>query len=374
MIRVQVLSSFLAASVCFALLAPGLTSPSEPGWDSRESKSDLFDRQASPSDSRAVYASTLRTVSKWEGMKVFRAVSKSRSIVGQPTGAMLSLVSFSPESHPAALTDCQDGPDNNQPPVFSSVQKPTGTTMTCSTAAGNYVYGDTCSVNSATSQYDPTCSTVAAVKGSGNQGYCSTNVGKGPGPQYCSASGAGTLSGQPSCSAGPGTGPNGTAPICSTQNNPQQMDGNNTTYYCSVGLNNVPTTNAQCSTGTYSGAAGKSGQCSAQTGPIGGGTQTNSCSVISDGKPGLPNYCSTDGSDNNSCSAFGTPGNGTTSDFCSVTSSTFTNAMCTVLIPASGTGACSVLGGGTGGNCSVKLAGGGVRGPNGFNQCGSIAP
>jgi len=371
MIRVQVFSSFLAACVCVALLAPGSTSPSEPTWDSRESKSDLFDQQTDPSATRAVYASTARTLSKWHGTRIYHAVGKSRFISGKPSGAVLSLVSFSRIS--SLVATYQDGPDIT---VLSSVKTPNGTTMVCSTAAANYAQGDSCSVNSATSQADPTCSTVAAVGGTGNQGYCSTNLNtggtnNGSGPSYCSASGAGTVSGQPSCSAGAGQGPGQTQPKCSTQNNPNQKDGT-TTDNCSVALNGVATTNAQCSTGTYSGVAGSnSGQCSAQTGAIQGGTQTNSCSVCGDGAKGLANQCSTDGTTGTSCSAIGTPGTGTTKDFCSVTSSSFQNAVCTILLPASGMGVCSVLGGGTGGNCSVKTPTG-VQGPGANNKCGNI--
>jgi len=363
MIRVQVFSSFLAVGVCFALLAPRSTSQSESNWDARESKSNLFDQQTNPCASRAVYASTVRTLSTWEGTRIFRAIGKSRSVSGQPTGAALSLVSYSRIS--SVLTTCEDGPD--VPPVFSSITTPSGQNASCSTAAYNYIYTANCSVNTATSQNDPTCSTVAAQGGTGNQGYCSTNVNKGPGPGTCSASGAGTVSGQPSCSAGPGQGPGQTQPKCSTQNNPNQMNGN-TMYNCSVGVNGA-TTNGQCSTGTYSGVGGLAGQCSATNGPVQGGTQTNSCSVCGDGSKGLPNYCSTDGSNGTSCSAFGSGGQSTTESFCSVTDNGFQNAVCTILLPATGNGTCSASSPSSY-DCSTKTPDG-VQGPVN-NKCGTI--
>lgn len=91
MIRVQVFGSFLAAGVCFGLLAPALTSPSEPGWDSRESKSDLFDQQTSPSASQAVYASTAHPIEvggkedfprRWQVADRFRATDGCRAEPG----------------------------------------------------------------------------------------------------------------------------------------------------------------------------------------------------------------------------------------------------------------------------------------------------
>ena len=66
MVRVQFLSSVLAASVC--ICAPGScwTSQSDASWDSRETESNLFGQQASSSVSKAVYPTTVRTLSKWE--------------------------------------------------------------------------------------------------------------------------------------------------------------------------------------------------------------------------------------------------------------------------------------------------------------------
>src|SRR6185312_7994367 len=91
----------------------------------------------------------------------------------------------------------------------------------------------------------------------------------------------------------------------------------------------------QCSSGTQCGSTTSgsvAGFCSAQAGTIGGGTQTNNCSVTNDGTKGTPNTCSTtyQASVQTTCSTHGAAGSNTT-DFCSVTSSSFNNAVCTTI-------------------------------------------
>ena len=312
MVRVQVFSSFLAAGVCFALLAPGSRSQSEPTWDFRESKSDLFDQHTKPSASRAVYASTARTQSKWQGTRIYRAAGKSRSVSGQPMGAVLSLVSFNRIS--STLTTCQNGPDNNQPPVFVSVKMGGADTLSCSTSAGQEA--PYCSVEDSSAQ--GSCSTLGA-----GQTYCSTGPSGAPGgsiitPTQCSVITDTSLS---SCSTF------ATSSTCSTQ----AGQGGAGDTYCSV-LNSQ---GGSCSTGSLAGQGnnnpmtGLGSTCSAtSTLEPENGQGGNFCSVTGSGTAKLPNVCSADSV--NSKNSFCSVSSINSSDFCSVMKGQ-TNVSCTVL-------------------------------------------
>lgn len=358
MIRFHVFASFLAAGTCLTLFAPGLCWQREPGWDARESSSTLF-AQETRADGRAAFMSTSRTVAEWERPRSLRAVGIRATDSKSRTGARLSLVSYRTVS--STLTTCDPGPDIAP---LDSVTTSGGTTGTCSaTKTPAYLYTDSCSVQTATTMPKPTCSTNTVYA------YCSTNVNNAVGPGTCSASGLATGGGVNYCSAASGTA--ATTAKCSTQANFNQQNGN-TSYNCSVGVT-APSTKSRCSVGSYASSNPTSpsvNQCSAFTGNLNGGTQTNQCSVILDGGAanGASNLCSTDGSDNNNCSTFGMQGAGLTSDFCSVVSNAFTNAQCTVFPPATGTGTCSAHPAATG-NCSVLTATG-VKAPQ-LGVCGT---
>jgi len=357
MIRIHVFTSFLATGVCAALLAPGWTSGTETGWDSRESKSELFDQQTNPFAKRATHASTRPTLSNWERPRITRAVVKTPSATGEPRGARLSLVSFRNTS--STLTPCDDGPDNQQPPVWFSITTPNGQNTACSTAASNYASADNCSVNAAPSSFQPSCSTMAASGGFKGWLYCSTNVGNGAGPATCSASGNATGAGQNSCSAG-----SGATAICSTQGNSTQGNNGNTSNQCSAGVMAGASTQSQCSAGGLSGTAGGAGTCSTQcTGNV-NGNQNNTCSVASSG---TGNQCSTDGSANSKCSTFGGDVGGQT-DACSVAQG-LAHAVCTAFNPNSGQAVCSANAGAKG-NCSV-ITGNGTANPPVGGLCGT---
>ncbi len=320
MIRVQVFGSFLAAGVCFGLLAPALTSPSEPGWDSRESKSDLFDQQTSPSASQAVYASTVRTLSKWEGRRTSHAVGKSRTVSGQPMGAVLSLVSFSRSS--SVLTTCQDGPDNNQPPV-SSISTPDSNygSNNCSTTA-NFNTQNYCSANVPSTTQNPPANTL-----------CSIGITKTPptGVTYCTSNTQTTT---------PGTSPL----ICSTQGG--------------ISINNPPSTNGSvgCSACGYDdGNPGVDAYTCSANGSIVGG----SCSTAVGNHQACTAGMAMQGGDQLNCSTSQWGGNN--ASFCSVsnpaTGGAFGNKCSAIAMQPgqnNGGAVCSVnVSFGAGGSCSV---------------------
>ncbi len=379
MIRVQVLSSILAASVCFALLAPGLTSPSEPSWDPQESRSDLFDRHASPSASRAAYASMARTLSKWEGTSGFRAIGRSVSVPGQPVGAVLSLVSFSRIS--STLTNCQVGPDNTQPAIYSvySPANANGSQNCSTTIQFNSQYN--CSANVPSNTNNPPGNTLCSI--SVNESppagvtYCTANIlttaPLGNAPQTCSTQGGISNPGNPTsgsvgCSAGGGN--NSNANWCSA--NGSIDDGTCSTF---VGNHQACSAGASLDQGNWefcsvSQTAGNGTSTCSVNNPATGGAYGNKCSAIAmdNGQQTGGAECSVEileGGSGGSCSVNQNNTGGTM------------NTMCTVYF---GTGVtpttrfvCSAFdedGNSVAGNCSVlDNSGNVVKGPVN-NVCG----
>jgi hypothetical protein len=352
MIRTYAFAALTTSGIWFALIGNWNPVGSPSAWDPREAGSEMLNQGANLHVRRASFTDTSQAVTRWTRPGTVRSIAQVGDVRLRPTGVVVSLTAFA--SHTSTLDVCAAGQDGGGPlvvPVLSSVKVPTGTTMTCSTA-GNapppYGFADTCSVTTATMVSKPQCSTNAG------QSYCSTNVSNGAGPGNCSASGGADNGGVNFCSAASGTA-NATA-TCSTQAYNGLMNAS-MSYNCSAGTNGT-TTQGRCSAGTQGSFAptGSGGNmCSASTGNIGvNATQTNTCSVISDGGAGALswNSCSTDGANGNNCSTKGTPGAGTTTDVCSV-QKTFTNAECTVTNRgATGNGVCSSQPASVG-NCST---------------------
>ena len=333
MIRTRSMISGLAIGASIVLFTRTLVSGVDRGWDSRESRSQLFEGRDSSGSNRAVFTDPHRTALKWAGARAFRVGESSASASTRREGAVLSLTSFRRES--SVLTACDPGPDNNQ-----QVASVTNVSYSNSACSSNQVLsnGGQCSVNTTTPRGNPSCSTTAGVS------YCSTGpngtAGGAPGPSLCSVSGGNPDGSVISCSA---TLLNAND-TCSTQGNPNGPASST----CSVIAN---TQNATCSTGNQaSGRPGTQGggQCSAFTGQLNANQQqSNVCSVQSDGSAqnGTGNLCSTDSeSVNPSCSVFTgglTPPPPISTDTCSVSSSSFTNAACTT--KAQNAGQCSAI-------------------------------
>jgi len=358
MIRLQeLLLSLAAAGIVAALVMTGRTGSGDRGWDPRESQAVLF-RSQDAMPVGASYLSTGPTLTRWAGSTVAPQVRPAVLRSGQVKGVLISLV-----QEPAIASVVP-------PPVcfFASIQAVGQQNQACSTAATQYNSGSGCSVNlNNNTGANQACSTSAA------QTYCSTNVNNGAGPSYCSAAGTGvkTQSAFNMCSAGQGA-----SASCSTQANPQNTG--NTSYSCSAGVQ-PNSAGTLCSTNTFSGAPSPgAGYCSTYGGTIPANTtQNNGCSVINDGVQGNSNACSTSTTNKlaTTCSTKGLNlGAGNTTDWCSVASNAFLNAVCTTTasgVTSGQPGFCSAAVGGAN-NCSTYIGPNNIQGPNANGQCGNL--
>jgi len=338
--------TLFASGFCLTFLGLRLTTEREPAWEPREAQSALFTQQASTPAKRDVCLDTKLTVSKWQRPRISRAVGKNPLATGQPTGAKLSLVSFTKIS--STFGTCEQGPDDDQPPVKVSVMAG-GYNNVCSTSQG---------------QASGWCSVIASTK----VGACSVD----------------SDTGSSFCSAGPAGSPNNSYPTkCSAINNTNastcSTNGTgNAKLMCSVMGNdaNHKAQNSSCST------SGGSGQTCSTGVNAGGGTQNNSgqtntqcsvfglsnggnfCSVDGSGQANSPNQCSADSGGTTFCSAT----TQSTTDFCSVKAGQ-TNVTCTA-IPAGGMqGNCSATDTAATTQCSVQVAKGGTQGNYGGGLC-----
>jgi hypothetical protein len=364
MIRTRFLPTASVVGASAVLLAQTLVSGTDRGWDLRESGSQLFQRPGGPGSRKAAHGDPLPTALKWAGARPSRVAAAPASASIRREGAVLSLLSIRAES--SVLTACDTGPDNNQ--QVASVTNVGFSGSACSSKAV-LSNGGECSVATSTQSNPASCSTTTSYV------FCSTGpngtAGAPPGPSLCSvADGGGS---RISCSA---TLVNAND-TCSTQGNangPQQST-------CSI----VPTAeNATCSVGaqaTPKPGGNSGGKCSAFTAQLNANQQqTNFCSASSDGSAanGDGNFCSTDiESTNPSCSVFTggfTPPPPISTDSCSVSASSFTNAACTT--QATSVGKCSAISA-TGAiiagsrQCSVFNGGAFVSGPV-SGRCGTL--
>ncbi len=280
---------------------------------------------------------TRSTVSMWQRPTVSRAVGKNPLATGQPSGARLSLVSFT--NVPSVL----DASEFLQDIIVVKSVATGGYNNFCSTSAGPA--SNQCSVNQSSSAgacsvdgYMGTSFCSAGPPGSPNGSWpilCSAN--NNANASSCSTNGSGTSSVNLECSV---MGASSTNQVqnsyCSTQLGSGQT--------CSTGVNagggthsNTGQTNTQCSTLGYSGGG-------------------NFCSVNGGGGATTPNQCSSDSGTTNFCSA-----TTSTTDFCSVKAGQ-THVTCTA-IPSGGTmGNCSVGTGISKTRCSIQVASGGTQG------------
>jgi hypothetical protein len=365
--RMHFFALTLATGFCFALLAPGLSRQSELGWDSRESKSDIFDKRTSPATMRPAFLNIFPTLSEWERPRVSHAAWTRRTAQTQPNGARLSLTSLTLIS--STLQTCQGGPDIVAD-VTSVLGDATINSKSCSSNAVNTPAGGSCSVNTTSNTMDRyQCSTD--LPNGQEAAYCSTgpngtNMGNGPGT--CSTQGGSTNqngNGSVVCSTAftgcstNGDGPANNAMACSTLAGQHQA--------CSTG-NGVGTSFCTATQG----AVKSNYYCSVQVGTDNPGDFGNKCSSI------VTVTQQNDQKANQTCSVTPPKGGGAaqSTDFCSVTENNAPDAQCTTLlgtgVTTKGTRTCSALGGldNTKGFCSAKINGV-FTPPNAQLKCGS---
>ncbi len=346
--------SLFAAAFCIAFLGSTVTSERETAWSDRlgacEVQSTLLGRSPEAPAMRHVYTAPSPTASNWKRSTWNRAASGNLPATGRPTGARLTLVSFTNTS--SVLDACGAGPDYSAGPISVAAG---GYNNLCSTSAGQGTSGQ-CSVNAST-----------AV------GACSVDQNTGSTTSFCSAGAAGSPNNStPSpCSANGNTN----ASTCSTN----ASGTANTPMKCSV-MGKAGATNQaknlscstsmgngqSCSTGVNAGGSvqNNAGQSDSQCSTLSQSGGGNFCSVNGSGNAGSPNQCSADSSGTTICTA----STSTAGDFCSVKQGQ-TNVTCTAL-PASGMqGNCSATGTATNQQCSVQATPPATQGTYGSGLC-----
>lgn len=333
MIRTYTFTALVTGGVCLALIGHGNLVGDRSDWDRREAASEVLDQKASLYGRRPASTGISETVSRWGRPKLVRAVARLGDAPLQPSGARISLVSFSNVS--STLSSCDGGPDIV--PAYISVNAiPTLNSQCSSKGAGA---GLTCSV-------DTIQNSSCSANGPPNSSYCSTGTNSGwIGNFNCSV----ILASNSQCSAQVGSGDS-----CSTQSDQMNRGG-----WCSVnGGANPVQTGSSCSTGSLSGAPSSNATndtCSAlPTNSAGNASNATTCSIAHITTPGATGQsatCSTDGQTSSTCSVSSSSAN----DFCSVdnTGGGGHGGTCTVINPGNIRAFCSVLANNVAGHCSI---------------------